>query len=87
MRVLFLTFGGYAAAVDLVTLPVIERLSCKKYSPLVAASTIRGPLLEDVQEVLVRFWLGGTVDVYHTTVCGLARLVLRKSNMAILLVA
>ena len=66
---------------------IVERLVSDELAALVATGTICGPLVEDVEEVLVILWLRGAVDVDITTVWWLPRLILGESDMAVLLIA
>ena len=87
MRELLLTLLRDGSTIHLVAVAVVEWLGRYELASLVTASAICIPLVENIQEVLIRFWLRGTVDVDSTTIRWLARLILGKSNVAIFLIA
>ena len=84
---LFKTVGGDLLPVDLIALAIIEILGCQKLSTLVASGAVCVPDFMDCQEFVIWVWLSSAVDVHSSTVVWLPWLVLRKSDVAILLIA
>lgn len=87
MGELLLTLRRDGSTVHLVAVAIVVRLSLEELASLVAAGAICIPLVEDIQELFIRLRLCGTVDVDVTAVRWLARLILGKSNVAILLIS
>ena len=87
MRILRLTIGRDIATVHLIAVAIVERLSCEKLPALVASRAVCVPLSEYIKKQLGRFRLRSTIYVDETSIWLLSRLILRQSDMAILLIA
>jgi hypothetical protein len=83
VRELLLALGGDGAVVDLMATSIVVVLSSDLRAAGVTTSA-GGVPLEDVDDLFSVGWLGGSVDKDSTAHLGLARLVLRQSDVAVL---
>ncbi len=84
---LLLTSGRDGSSVELIALAIIIVLGRQKLATFVASRAVRVPNVMYRQEFLIWIWLGGAVDIYGSAVWCLPWVVLRKTDVTILLVA
>ena len=87
MRKLLLSLRRDGPTIHLVAVTIVVGLSCNEFATFIAASAICIPLSENIQEILNWLWLCSAVDIDIPAIRRLARLILWKSDVTILLVA
>lgn len=87
MGKLLLTSGGDGSSIELIALAIIIVLGRQKLATFVTPSAICIPFFIYCLKFFIWIWLGGAVDIHGSAVWWLPWLVLRKTDVAIFLVA